>query len=70
MSSLPKEIEALLDGIPWHIEQGGRHKKLFVGGRLAGVFPNDFKPTRDRRALLNTRAQVRRAILAYQEARS
>jgi hypothetical protein len=52
-------------GAPWSIEHGGRHFKLIVFGRLAGILPWGGKSSRrssDLAAELNTRAQVRRII--------
>lgn len=60
--SVLQEIETA--GAPWRLEIGGRHFKLFVHNRLAGVLPygKSARQASDRRAELNTRAQVRRII--------
>jgi hypothetical protein len=57
------ELEA--SGLPWHVEAGGRHYKLVVADRLAGILPYSGKAQRQecaQRAVLNMRAQVRRVI--------
>lgn len=58
-----EEIER--SGLPWRLDVGGRHYKLIVGDRLAGILPYSGKAQRqeaDKRAELNMRAQVRRII--------
>lgn len=58
-----EEIER--SGLPWRVEGGGRHYKLIVADRLAGILPYSGKAQRkesDQRAVLNMRAQVRRVI--------
>ena len=60
---LERELEGC--GLPWRLEQGGRHVKLVVGERLAGIMPMGAKANatdKDRRAVLNLRAQVRRVV--------
>ncbi len=52
-----REIETL--GLPWRVEVGRGHCKLYVAGRLEGV-PGVNLQDADRRAALNVRAQVRR----------
>jgi hypothetical protein len=64
---LPGLLEQELDGcgLPWRLEQGGRHVKLVVGERLAGIMPMGAKASatdKDRRAVMNLRAQVRRVV--------
>lgn len=57
--------EIQMAGLPWRLERGGRHIKLIVGERLAGILPYSGKAqaqSADRRAELNMRAQVRRII--------
>lgn len=66
-SPVPKIVltEIERSGLPWRVENGGRHHKLIVGGRLAGILPFSGKAQRqeaDRSAELNMRAQVRRII--------
>ena len=58
---LPEMIRTELEAskVPWRIENGGRHLKLFIGDRMVGVMPYDLGEARHR-ALLNLRAQIRR----------
>lgn len=46
-------------GLDWSIEAGGKHYKLKVEGHLAGILPRGKHSSTDKRALLNTRAQIR-----------
>jgi hypothetical protein len=67
MGHLPKIVlhELQRSGLPWRLEIGGRHYKLLVAERLAGILPYSGKAQRqerDKRAELNMRAQVRRVI--------
>lgn len=64
MKRVPRELVAEIEasGVPWHIEQGKRHLKIFVGNRLCGILPRAGSNERDQRTSLNIRAQVRRAI--------
>lgn len=59
---LPKEILNALDASKrsWEITDGGRHFKILVGGKLAGIYPKGKISTADRRVVLNTAAQIRR----------
>jgi len=66
---IPNEIQATLDevtsaGLQYTVEDGGKHYKVRVAGKLAAILPKgrSVKCETDRRALLNMRAQVRRAI--------
>jgi hypothetical protein len=66
-SPVPKLVleEIERSGLPWRLEKGGRHYKLIVGQRLAGILPYSGKAqtqTADRSAELNMRATVRRII--------
>jgi len=64
MRRLPDDLQALLESsnVPWRIEQGKRHYKIFVGERMVGILPRGSSLRRTYRAHLNTLAQVRRAI--------
>jgi hypothetical protein len=42
------------------MEKGGKHYKIRVAGRLAGVYPRGKHSECDRRAVLNTVTQIRR----------
>ena len=57
-----KEIEEA--GAEFEVVKGGRHYKLLIYNRLAGILPygKAAKQTSDQRAVLNMRAQVRRII--------
>jgi len=59
---IPPSLRAALEetGLPWGVELGGRHWKLRVNGRLAGILPRSGVNESDPRALKNTIAQVRR----------
>ena len=66
---IPNEIQATLDevtsaGLQYTVEDGGKHYKVRVAGKLAAILPKgkSVKCETDRRAFLNMRAQVRRAI--------
>ncbi|MEY4863790.1 MAG: hypothetical protein RLZ51_1885 [Pseudomonadota bacterium] len=64
---IPKSVLSEIEqsGLPWRLEIGGRHYKLIVADRLAGILPYSGKAQRqesDQRATLNMRAQVRRII--------
>jgi hypothetical protein len=63
------QIQRVLDevtaaGLQYCIEEGGKHYKVRVAGKMAGILPKgkSLKADTDRRALLNMRAQVRRVI--------
>ena len=62
----PFEGELATSGVPYEIENGARHYKIKVGGRLCGILPRTGKPNTER-SVLNVRAQVRRAIQEYKE---
>jgi hypothetical protein len=65
---LPRIIQDELDTIPgrWTVESGGRHWHIRVNGQLAAIWPLSPRNECDQRAILNTRAQIRRAIRASQ----
>jgi hypothetical protein len=48
-------------GAPWEIKDGGRHYKIVVNGKLAGVLPKKGGDAPVSRSMLNTIAQIRRA---------
>ncbi len=53
-----KELEAT--GKPWEVEKGTNHRKIKVGGKLAGIIPlKGFNA--GSRAAKNIIAQIRRA---------
>lgn len=54
-------------GVPWHLENGHDHVKLFIGGRQVQVLPRGRgKSSKTGFAARNAVANVRRAIRAYQ----
>ena len=53
-------------GLPWSLENGGRHIKIRVGGRLVGVYPKGKTPD-NRRGEANVLAQIRRACRAGEQ---
>lgn len=64
MKFVPREIKTELEacGIPFRLEMGRRHIKIFIGPKFAGILPSSGTSESNRRATLNIRAQVRRAI--------
>lgn len=66
-SLIPKLVLTELEesGAPWRLKKGGRHYKLIVFDRLAGILPYGAKglsSSADMATELNMRAQVRRII--------
>lgn len=63
---IPKTVLRELEqaGVEWSLVKGGRHYKLLIHDRLAGILPygKAAGQTADRTAELNMRAQVRRII--------
>lgn len=62
MDQIIAEIEAA--GVPYVLEDGGKHIKIRIAGRMVGIYPKGkhARSTADHRAMLNLRAQVRRVI--------
>ena len=60
---LPEELrEALVKtGLPWEVIQGGKHNKVKLAGKLVAVYPLGKRRDAEKRSLLNTVSQVRRA---------
>ena len=65
---LPERLREALNGtgLPWDIELGKKHYKVRMAGKLVGIFPKGKAQDTDRRALLNTITQVRRAAQELQ----
>ena len=61
MLKLDKSIRGALDatGLPWTIEDGGKHCKIRLAGRLVGVFSKG-KNDKFARTVLNTISNIRR----------
>ena len=66
---LPERLREALDstGLPWQVEDGSKHYKVKLCGRLVAVFPLGKARDADKRALLNTIAQVRHAARLIKE---
>lgn len=49
-------------GLPWQVERGSRHLKLWVADRMVGILPKDGgRRTGSPNAMRNIAAQIRRA---------
>jgi hypothetical protein len=59
---MPREVREALDvtGLPWELEEGSKHWKIKVKGRLAGILPKGPISQKNKPAILNTVSQVRR----------
>ena len=60
---LPDFIQKELDacGLPWRVEQGSKHQKIYVADVFAGIVPlNARKETVHGRGGLNLRSQIRK----------
>ena len=58
----PKLLAALeATNLPWVAEEGGKHYKIKLAGRLVGIYPRGKAGKLQSRSLLNTISQVRRA---------
>ena len=65
MTHVPAKVRELLDasGLPWSLERGGRHWKIMVCGRLAGILPMSKPHSRlNSRCEKNMIANIRRRI--------
>lgn len=64
MSILPEELLFILrsSGHPWKIEEGSKHQKIFLAGKLVGIWPKKGNPNSPNRGFINVRAQLRRAV--------
>jgi hypothetical protein len=50
-------------GLPWRIDNGGKHYKLFVGDQFVGVLQRSVTSAwADKRRNLNVRSQIRRIV--------
>lgn len=63
MSTITEQILPHLEatGQPYSIQTGGRHKKVFIGARMIGIFPVKDRFEGATRAHKNLIAQIRRA---------
>lgn len=60
-NAIPPALRAELEGTDWRVENGGKHLKLIVNGRLCGILSRGYTSEMKGKAMLNTRAQIRRA---------
>ena len=66
---IPEALRSELDncGYPWDIENGKKHQKVRVAGRLAAILPHGKQSNRTLVPLKNTIAQVRRIVRELEE---
>ncbi len=38
-TTIPREVQQVLDGLPWEAVRGSKHIKLLLAGKLICVFP-------------------------------
>lgn len=69
MYRVPNFVQEVLDeavqaGLEYTLEDGGKHYKVRVAGKLAAILPKgkSLKSESNRRVILNMRAQMRRVI--------
>lgn len=66
MSVLPQELLVILrsSGHPWRIEEGTKHHKIILAGKMVAICPKGSRSNRNSpgRAFQNIRAQLRRAV--------
>lgn len=63
-AQVPHLLLEVLDasGLDWSVEAGGKHYKLKIEGHLVGILPRGKHSSTDKRAVLNTRSQIRAII--------
>ena len=63
------ELEKALEecGFPWELQQGSKHYKLRVGGKMVTVLPLRTKQQVNRRVVLNTIKNVRHMVQKLKE---
>ena len=63
MCRLPDKVRIALDetGLPWAIENGTRHQKIKLKGRLVGILPHGSGSSANPRTIKNSVAQIKRA---------
>lgn len=59
--------ELIASGVEFRVELGSRHLKVWVGKTMAAIMPLSGERDAGGRAILNSRAQIRRAIRAEKE---
>lgn len=70
-AKIPDEVLAELEatGLPWAVDNGSRHAKLRLCGRLVGILPRGRASFPHPKATLNTITQIRRMARALKEGR-
>jgi hypothetical protein len=65
---LPPKIQAALDetGLPYEVENGNRHRKIRLAGRMVGIIPMCGNGSDSRRAELNIVSQIRRGAAGHE----
>lgn len=68
MNRLPREVEQELDrcGLPWSLEDGGKHNKIVLDGWIIGVVSKGGHGKRQQQGP-NLRSVVRRGIKAVRD---
>ena len=66
---MPERLREALEntGLPWEVEDGSKHYKVKLCGRLVAVYPLGKARDHNKRALLNTITQVRLAARQIKE---
>jgi len=69
---VPDEVQSEIEesGLAWGVEVGSKHAKLRIEGKLAAVLPRGGKARSSekyKRAMLNTRSNVRKLITQIKE---
>lgn len=69
---IDKKLEAELEctGLDWRVETGGAHFKIKLCDKLVAIYPKGKPNGNNKRALLNTISQVRRAAKVIKEGAS
>ncbi len=67
---IPRIIQTELDslaksGVPFRFQTGGKHHKIFIGDKFAGILPIGKIREGECRESLNIRSQIRRAAKQF-----
>lgn len=59
---IPPELREMLDatGLDWTIKTGKKHQKIFLDGRMIGVFSHGYRPSRDDKDFDSIRCAIQR----------
>lgn len=61
------ELEILKkNGVPFRLEQGTKHIKIYVNDRMVGIAPTKKPTERELTSAYNVRSQIRREAKNYQ----